>query len=316
MGCATAWALTERGADVTVYEQYEIDHDRGSSHGRSRIVRLSYPDASWVRLAVQAMTAWRELESETGADLIELYGIVELVADRSITSAAGLDECGVEYSWLDAAATRAFGVLLPDGWSAMFQPEAGIVRADLARRAFLDAAIGRGARVETGQRVAAPEDLDEEVVVVTTGAWVRELVPDVPVQVTRETLAYFGRDGEPYPAIVELDEITRGHGMYSLHDPAYGLKAGVHHGGREVDPNDEGDADPASVGRVSEWVRERFPDVDPEPIGSETCLYTSTVDGSFVLERRGRVVVGSACSGHGFKFAPVVGRRLASLALD
>jgi sarcosine oxidase len=150
---------------------------------------------------------------------------------------------------------------------------------------------------------------------VTTGPWIRELVPDVPVQVTRETLAYFRTDGDPVPAIVELDEITRGHGMYSLYDPAHGLKAGVHHGGPEADPNRAGAPDPASVARVSEWVRQRFPDVDPTPIDPQTCLYTSTVDGSFVLERRGRVVVGSACSGHGFKFAPVVGRRLAALAL-
>jgi sarcosine oxidase len=151
---------------------------------------------------------------------------------------------------------------------------------------------------------------------VTAGAWVRDLMPDVPVQVTRETFAYFRRDGVAGPAIVELDEITRGHGMYSLPDPVHGLKAGVHHGGPEVDPNDAGAPDPESIVRVQAWIRERFPDLDQEPVGAETCLYTSTFDGSFVLERRGRVVVGSPCSGHGFKFAPVVGRRLASLALD
>jgi sarcosine oxidase len=63
-------------------------------------------------------------------------------------------------------------------------------------------------------------------------------------------------------------------------------------------------------------VRERFPDVDPEPVETDTCLYTTTADECFVLERRGRVVIGSACSGHGFKFAPAVGRRLAALALE
>jgi sarcosine oxidase len=233
-----------------------------------------------------------------------------------VSSAAGLDACGVEYSWLDAEGARAFGAVLPQGWFALLQPEAGIVRADLARHAFLDLAITRGARVEVGKRVESLDDLDADAVVVTSGAWVRELVPDVPVQVTRETVAYFGREGAPGPSIVELDEITRGHGMYSLYDPVQGLKAGVHHGGPDVDPNVEGAPDPESVARVAAWVRDRFPDVDPEPVGAETCLYTSTADGSFVLERRGRTVVGSACSGHGFKFAPVVGRRLAALALD
>ncbi|MCW2976455.1 MAG: hypothetical protein JWM06_1736 [Actinomycetia bacterium] len=316
MGCATAWALTARGVDVTVHEQFDLDHDRGSSHGRSRIVRLSYPDPRWVRLARDAMNAWRELEEESGRTLLDLHGIVELVSAPELTSAAGLDACGVEYSWLDADAVRALGAVLPEGWFALFQPEAGIVRADLARHAFLDLAIARGARVEVGQKVEALEDLDADVVVVTSGPWVRELIPDVPVQVTRETLAYFRREGAPGPSIVELDEITRGHGVYSLHDPVHGLKAGVHHGGPEVDPNMDGEPDAESVARVAAWVRDRFPDVDPEPVGAETCLYTSTADGSFVLERRGRTVIGSACSGHGFKFAPVVGRRLAALALD
>jgi sarcosine oxidase len=316
MGCATAWALTARGADVTVYEQFGLDHERGSSHGRTRIVRLSYPEAHWVRLAREAMDAWRELETESGQELLDLHGIVELVSAPELTSAAGLDACGVEYSWLDAEEARARGAELPQGWFALLQPEAGTVRADLARHAFLDLAIARGARVEAGEKVSSLDELDADVVVVTAGAWVRELVPDVPVQVTRETLAYFRREGAPGPAIVELDEITRGHGTYSLHDPVHGLKAGVHHGGPEVDPDVEGAPDAESVERVAAWVRDRLPDVDPEPLDAETCLYTSTVDGSFVLERRGRVVVGSACSGHGFKFAPVIGRRLAGLVLD
>jgi sarcosine oxidase len=299
-----------------VYEQFELEHDRGSSHGRTRIVRLSYPDPHWVRLARESMDAWRELEQESGQALLDLQGIVELVSEPGLSSAAGLDACGVEYRWLDADEALARGAVLPEDWFALLQPEAGTVRADLAQRAFLDVAIARGARVEVGQKVEAVDDLDADFVVVTAGAWVRELVPDVPVQVTRETLAYFRRGGAPAPAIVELDEITRGHGMYSLHDPVHGLKAGVHHGGPEVDPNIEGTPDEESVALVEAWVRERLPDVDPEPVGAETCLYTSTVDGSFVLERRGRVVVGSPCSGHGFKFAPVIGRRLAGLVLD
>jgi sarcosine oxidase len=316
MGCAAAWALTACGADVTVHEQFDLDHDRGSSHGRTRIVRLSYPDPYWVRLARESMDAWYELERESGVALLELQGIVELASSPELTSAKGLEECGVEYGWLDADGARAHGAMLPDGWVALHQPEAGTVHAALARHAFLDLAIARGARVEAGRKIAAIDDVDADVVVVTSGAWMRELVPDVPVQVTRETVVYFLHEGAPAPAMVELDEITRGHGMYSLHDPVHGLKAGVHHGGPEVDPNVEGEPDPASVEQVTTWIRDRFPDVDSEPVDTQTCLYTSTVDGSFVLERRGRVVVGSACSGHGFKFAPVVGTRLAALALD
>jgi sarcosine oxidase len=144
---------------------------------------------------------------------------------------------------------------------------------------------------------------------------VSELVPDVPVRVTRETVAYFARGGEPIPSIVEVDEATRHHAMYALHDPVHGVKAGAHHAGHVADPNVEEAPDPRLVDAISRWVGERFPGIDATPVAAETCLYTTTDDESFVLERRGRIVVGSACSGHGFKFAPAVGRRLADLAL-
>jgi sarcosine oxidase len=316
MGCAAAWALTERGADVTVLEQFQLEHSHGSSHGRTRIVRVAYPEPEWVRLAEDAMRGWRELEAQSGQELLGLYGLVEVASAPELTSAETLDECGLAYRLLDGDEARALGVALPEGWTALQQPEAGVVRADLARRAFLDVAGSRGARVETGRRVASVDELDADVVVVTAGPWATTLVPDLPVSVTRETIAYFRREGAPPPSVVELNEGTRGHAMYALHDPVHGLKAGAHHAGRETDPNDDAEPDAAIVERISAWVRERLPDVDPEPAGAETCIYTNTADETFVLERRGRVVVGSACSGHGFKFAPAVGRRLAALALD
>jgi sarcosine oxidase len=309
MGCATAWALSERGAEVTVHEQFELDHDHGSSHGRTRIFRVAYPEVEWVRFAQAAYAGWQELEP----DLLGLYGLIELVADPSLTSARALDECGVPYRLLDADETRALGASLPDGWTALHLADAGVVFADRARHAFLEAA---GVEVETNRRIESTDELDADVVVVTAGSWVRELVPDVPVKVTRETVAYFEREGPPPPSIVDLDAATGGHGMYSLYDPVHGLKAGAHHAGAETEPDAEGEPDPAIVDRIAAWVRERFPDVDPAPVEAQSCLYTTTADESFVLERRGRVVVGSACSGHGFKFAPAVGRRLADLALS
>jgi sarcosine oxidase len=262
------------------------------------------------------MAGWRELKLQFGSELLGLYGLVELAASEALGSAASLASYGAGYGRLDAAEARELGVALPPGWSALYQPEAGIVRADLARRAFLDVARGRGAEVITGKRVDALDEVDADVVVVTAGAWVRALVPDLPVRVTRETVAYFRSEGLPRPSVVELDATTRGHAMYALHDPVVGLKAGAHHAGAEVDPDAAGVPDPELVGRIAAWVRERLPDVDPEPVAADTCLYTTTADESFILERRGRVVVGSACSGHGFKFAPAVGRRLAAIALE
>jgi sarcosine oxidase len=309
MGCATAWALRERGAEVTVHEQFELDHDRGSSHGRTRIFRVAYPEPYWVRFAQEAYTGWKELDPS----LLGLYGLIELVADPALTSARALDECGVPHRLLDKDEVRAQGANLPQGWAALYIPDAGVVFADRACHAFLETA---GVEVETSRRIGSTDELDADVVVVTTGSWIRDLVPGVPVTVTRETVAYFKREGPPPPSIVDLNAETGGHGMYSLHDPVHGLKAGAHHAGAEADPDTEAAPDPAIVKRIASWVRERFPEVDPEPVEAQSCLYTTTSDEHFVLERRGRVVVGSACSGHGFKFAPAVGRRLADLALS
>jgi sarcosine oxidase len=309
MGCATAWALRERGTEVTVHEQFGLDNYRGSSHGRTRIFRLAYPEPYWVRLAQEAYGGWQELDP----GLLGLYGLIELGADPALTSARALEECGVPYRLLERDEVHGCGANLPEGWAALYVPDAGVVFADRARHAFLDAAE---VEVETNRRVESTDELDADVVVVTAGSWIRNLVPDVPVKVTRETVAYFEREGPPPPSIVDLDAETGGHGMYSLHDPVHGLKAGAHHAGAEADPDIEAPPDPAIVERIAAWVRERFPGVDPEPVAAQTCLYTTTADEHFVLERRGRVVVGSACSGHGFKFAPAVGRRLAELALS
>jgi sarcosine oxidase len=312
MGCAAAWALAERGAEVTIYEQFDIEHERGSSHGRTRIFRLAYPEPQWVELAQEALAGWRELGQRAGRELLALHGLVELCTSVEVSSSDVLASRGIEHRLLARDELRAHGVELPDGWVALWQPDGGVVLADDARHAFLDVAQPHW---ETRHRVESLDDIDSEVVVVTAGAWVTKLVPDLPLTVTRETVAYYARDGAPMPSVVELNDETRHHAMYALHDPLYGMKAGAHRGGHVADPDVEEPADPALVDRISGWVRERFPDVDPNPVAAESCLYTSTDDESFVLERRGRLVMGSACSGHGFKFAPAVGRRLAALAL-
>ncbi len=104
--------------------------------------------------------------------------------------------------------------------------------------------------------------------------------------------------------------------MYSLHDPLHGLKAGAHHAGGEVSPDERDEPGPALVERIAEWVARTYPDADPDPVAAETCMYTTTPDEHFILERRGKVVIGSACSGHGFKFAPAIGTRLAAMAAE
>src|SRR5262245_38655092 len=317
MGSATAYALARDGHDVTLYEQFEVGHTRGSSHGRSRIVRLAYPEVEFVELAKEAFVGWRELEREAGVELLELNGLLELVRDLDRGSSAALDAAGAEYELLDARAVRErWPVGVPEGWTALFQPEAGMVRADLAHRALVDRAVARGVELREGTRIDTLDDLDSDVVVLTAGPWVSRFFPDLPVHTTRETLAYFKRDGEPLPSVVQLDPVTRGHALYSLHDPVHGLKAGAHHAGARVGPDEEGGPDPALVERIAEWVSCTYLGVDPVPVAAETCIYTTTADEHFILETRGRVVIGSPCSGHGFKFAPAIGTRLAKMALD
>jgi sarcosine oxidase len=304
-GCAAAWALRKRGVDVTLVDQFEPGHTRGSSHGRSRIFRLAYPERYWVALAEEALTGWRELERETGATLLELHGLVELCSSIAVSSRDVLEARGIEHRLLERS---ELDVDFPDGWIALWQRDAGIVRADLALAAF------RGDLTVEQRRVESLDDVDGDVVIVTAGPWAPQLLPDLPVRVTRETVAYFAHDGKPFPCIVELDD-TRHHVMYALHDPQYGLKAGAHNAGAVADPDTVGSPDPRLVGQITTWVHERLPHVDPHPVTAETCIYTTTADESFILERRGRIVVGSACSGHAFKFAPAIGTRLADLAI-
>jgi sarcosine oxidase len=197
-------------------------------------------------------------------------------------------------------------------------------------RAFIVAARAHGGEVVEGRRVLGLRPRDDaveiqtederywaRVVVVTAGAWARGLLEPVgirlPVWPTRETVAYFRLDESlPVPTLVEWDEPAG----YALRSPGQGIKAGEHGAGPEIDPDGEGGPSEASVARLREWIGRRFAAADPDPHLVETCLYTNTPDESFVLERRDRLVIGSACSGHGFKFAPLIGERLAALAVE
>ncbi|HEX6702898.1 MAG TPA: FAD-dependent oxidoreductase [Gaiellaceae bacterium] len=314
MGLATAWALRRRGLEPVVYEQFHVGNARGSSHGRSRIFRLAYAEDEYVRLAQESLGLWRNLEADTGETLLELNGLVEVVQTLEESTAHTLERCGVAWERLDRAeAERRYPIRVPDEWFAVVQPEAGIVRADKAL-----AALTRGLDVRENTR-AHPDEVEAAAVVVTAGSWVNELLEEpLDVKVTRETLCYFRSDGggRPMPSLVSFKPSGHTHDMYALADPSYGLKVGAHHAGPEADPNAPGAPDPALVERITAWARETCRLAEPDPVAAETCIYTTTRDYSFVVERRGRVVVGSPCSGHGFKFAPAIGERLAALVVE
>ena len=271
-GLAAAWALRARRRRH-VYEQFELGHDRGSSHGRTRIFRLAYPEAEWVRLAQEALAGWRALEAESGEDLLGLYGLVELAASRGrararrSTRAASRIGCSTrdEARRVGVVAARGLDRALPAGRRRRAAPTARAARSSrrpASRRGRTARRVGRRARRRRRRRhrrLVGP----------------RRSCPRLPVSVTRETVAYFGREGPPPPSVVELDARRAATAMYALHDPVHGLKAGATTRGTPADPDAEGGPDPAIVERIAAWVRARFPDVDPEPVDAETCLYTT-----------------------------------------
>src|SRR5436190_14960308 len=288
MGLATGWALKRHGHEPVVYEQFEVGNPHGSSHGRSRIFRLAYAEDEYVRLAQEAFGLWRELEAESGETLLELYGLVEIVRTLEESTAHTLERCGVSWERLDREEAEArYPIHVPEVSFAVVQPEAGIARADKALRAFT-----RGLDVREHTR-AQPDEVDADAVVVTAGSWVNELL-DQPLNVktTRETLCYFRPDtgGRPVPSVVSFKPGDHTHDMYSLADPKYGLKVGAHHAGPEADPNKHGEPEQELVERITAWARETYRLADPDPVAAETCMYTTTADETFILERRGRVV--------------------------
>jgi sarcosine oxidase len=316
MGLATARELARRGHHVDVYEQFSLNHTRGSSHGTSRVFRLSYPEARWITFAQRSYELWREVERDSGTRLLELHGLVDVDPDPTQRLRA-FGQCGVRYETLSGGEALArFGFAFQDVESVIFTPDAGISLADEAVRVFASEAQKHGARIHAQSHVEKLSDLDADAVVVTAGGWAPKLLADAGIELaaqpTRESIAYYAlRDDGVFPSLI--DELE-GKQFFALAAPGVGVKAGLHHGGRVTDPDHEEGPDPEILERVDEWVARRLPRVDPSRLDAESCIYTNTADTNFVRERHGRIIVGSACSGHGFKFAPAVGEQLANIA--
>lgn len=326
MGAATARALALRGRRVCLLERFQTGHARGSSHGTSRIFRFSYADPRYVRMAMDALPLWRRVEAEAGRPLLTTTGGIDLgaaVADH----AEALRSAGARFEIVNPGeVARRFGLIVEE--DALFQPDAGHLDAEGSWRALLAGAANAGAEIQertpatgfrpgaTGVRVdTAAGPIHAATCVVTAGAWARPLLSsagiDLAVRPTRETVAYFRvREAERLLPVVAWGDPA----VYALPAPGDGLKAGEHRAGPETDPEADGTPDPRSIERLARWVRSHIAGVSERAHRAETCLYTNTADGHFVLERRGPVVIGSPCSGHGFKFAPLIGERLAALA--
>jgi sarcosine oxidase len=327
-GLACALELARRGRAVRVLEQHRAGHTLGSSHGDARIFRLSYPQEDYVRLAQEALDGWMRLEAEAGVTLLDRCGALDL-GRREVWAAneQALMAQRARCRHLDAHALAevAPGLRLPERWGALFHPDAGTLHADMCLAAMREELERRGVGVSRacvhalrdgsgGVRVetdAGPMECD--CVVVCAGAWLGALLPDVApaVTVTRQTVVHVRAEREPVLIAWSADAP-----LYMLPTRAGLLKAGLHGAGSPIaGPGDDAGADPDAgvVATLLEQVHTLLGDAG-ELVRAETCLYTSTPDEDFIIDRVGGVVIVSACSGHGFKMGPATARLAADLS--
>jgi sarcosine oxidase len=348
-GSAAALALARRGAQVLGLEVGDRGHELGSSGGRSRMIRRAYyEDPGYLPLLEAAWRSWDRLGEAAGETFVEVIGgLYGGPADgevfRGSVESARLQ--GLPHEVVDAAEIhRRWPVLTPgDEIGALYDPGAGMIRPERAIAALQRLAIDLGAELRFRERVvgwrpaAALGGLEVETdlgvyegsyLVIAAGAWTSDFVPDLtlPLEVERVPVFWF----EPKVPISEvsagrlpiwlLDTVADGSFYGFPYDEDVGLKVSRHHSGDVVDPATVDRAERAAdVERVRAFSRTTFPAADGPLRGSLVCLYTNTPDLGFVIDVHpsvGNVAFASACSGHGFKFAPVVGEILADLAMS
>lgn len=328
-GASAAWWCARKGLSVLAVDRFEPGHRRGSSHGTERIVRLGHTDPAYVQFAIDALARWRALEGLAGVALLSRTGAIDVGLPEELDEIqACTTELGVTMERLDAAeATRRYPGMRFDG-NVLFHADGGVVHADRAVSVMRRLAVQSGAQLRPVTEVTRVEQADRGVVVhmgddrvhadvavVTTGAWAPSLLADVldlpGYRVTKEQLAFF-RPREQFAWPTFIDRAPLRH--YGMTTPEGLVKVGEHHTGPQVDPDLRTyDVEPVTWRRLIDWVAEHLPGVDPTPVDASTCLYASTPTEDFVIDRVGDIVVGVGLSGHGFKFVPEIGRRLADL---
>jgi len=339
VGAAAARALAQSGRSVVLIEKSERGHALGSSHGASRIFRQGYTQDDYIALTQRALALWRELEREAGAPLLEQTGAIDHgdpVAVRAIGDA--LERNGIGHEWLTPADAGARWPGFRFTTPVLFSPSSGRLNSAAALEAFCSGAEAAGADLRFGVEAGGihPTDDGSAVLVDTTdgvirarqavlavGSWAPALVGDLAraagralpdVVVTQEQPAHFRSivPEESWPSFVEY--LPNGHTIYGLVTPGEGVKVGEHGTGTVVDPDvRDFAAEPTALARLQAYVRDNLPGADhtaPAPI---SCLYDTTPTEDFVLDRIGPVTIATGFSGHGFKFAPVLGELITAL---
>ena len=341
-GAAAAYAAANRGLGVVVLEAFGPAHRNGSSHGSARIFRRAYPDPLYVRLTGQSEQRWRALEAEAGEDLLTLTGAVDFGRAREPEQLHNvLTECGVPADLLpeQAAAERWPFIDFRGVGRVMYHSDAGVLDPDRAIAAMLRLATARGADVRFDTPVetlaAAPggavattagETFEAPVAVVAAGAWIAPLLDGLvalpPLTVTQQQVFHFapapGTPPEPWPIFIHFAGSGYRYGLPGGRDGGVpgAVKIGEHDPGQATTAGDRDfRIDPAARERVRAFVADRLPGLDPAPVNEASCLYTWTANEDFILDRPGGgpFVVASPCSGHGAKFAPLIGEFIAGL---
>jgi sarcosine oxidase len=347
-GLAAAWQLARRGVRrLVVLEQHTVGNRHGSSHGSGRITRLTYHDAVYVRLMQRAQAEdWPELERAAAERLVRpapgcFWGPADgdLAAYEAAVAAAGAP---VERIAPAEGRRRFPWFRFDDTLAVLDDRSAGVVRADRVLGSLARLVVEAGGEVREGCAVRAIEPAPTHItlltdrgrleagrVVLTAGAWLGRLVPELAgaVQVLRQTVGYYRLAGasadladDGFPVWVYLGPGENGV-HYGLADPATGaLKVGRHETwGRDDDPDAPAGPGDRRLATVTDFLARELAAPPTELVRAETCLYTATGNEDFIVDRHPadpRLIIGSACSGHGFKFGPLTGRLLAELALD
>jgi sarcosine oxidase len=347
MGSAALHHVARRGKRVLGVERYAPGHDRGSSHGATRIIRLGYFEhPSYVPLLRHAYKLWRELEAATARALLHVTGIVEIGPPNSALIEGTL-ACarvhGLRHEVLAAPELmRRFPAFrVPADYIAVVQPDGGILEAEACIAAQLALASEAGAEIHSGESVRAVESCADHVRVVTdrgsidagaaiiaAGPWVRSLLPGLaaPLRVTREVMGWFEpTDARLFsPDHVPVFIVESRHGMHYGIPPRGSIQAGIkvakhHHRGETVDPDGyDRTVSAEDEALIRAALADHLPAANGRLLAAKTCLYTMTPDGHFLIDRlpgAPNIIVASPCSGHGFKFAPVIGEILADLAI-
>jgi glycine/D-amino acid oxidase-like deaminating enzyme len=337
MGLSTAWALTRDGHDVTVYEQGPIPQPLGSSVDQHRLIRLPYgAHTGYMKMALEAYALWESLWDDLGERLYAPTGTLVLDSEAdggwAADSAAALGTIGTPVEWLPPdEVERRFPLVHAGGIVRGFCLESGGVLyaerivAALARR--LEAA---GAVLEPGTRISAvdPERgrvtladggvRDADALVIAAGAWLPQLLPELAQRVTpsRQVVVYLqppaalAADWARAPMILDIAP----NGGFYLVPPrgGAGLKVGDHRFSLNGDPDAPREAERAQARAVLALCRGRLRDFGSYELDhARVCFYTVAPEERFIVEARGLCILVSACSGHGFKFGPLVGRRIA-----